>query len=107
MPRPTRHFKSPTPAPASPAPLAPPVLLDCFAAVAPGLEALALTEARALGLDCSSEEGGIAWSGDIRTVLRANLGLRIASRVIVRLDSFEARSFAELERHARRIPWTR
>jgi putative N6-adenine-specific DNA methylase len=27
--------------------------------------------------------------------------------VLVRLDSFEVRSFAELERHARRVPWTR
>lgn len=80
--------------------------MDCFAAVAPGLEPLALVEARALGLDASAEEGGIAWKGDIRSVLLANVGLRIASRVLVRLDTFEARSFAELERHARRIPWT-
>jgi putative N6-adenine-specific DNA methylase len=92
---------------AAPAPTVTPVLLDCFAAVAPGLEALALAESRELGLDSRAEEGGLAWSGDIRSVLRANLGLRIASRVLVRLDSFEARSFAELERHARRIPWTR
>jgi putative N6-adenine-specific DNA methylase len=84
-----------------------PTLLDCFAAVAPGLESLALAEARALGLEAVEEPGGFAWKGDIRSVLRANLGLRIASRVLVRLDSFEARSFAELERHARQIPWSR
>ena len=84
-----------------------PASLDCFAAVAPGLDTLALAESHALGLDSRAEEGGIAWSGDIRSVLLANLGLRIASRVLVRLDSFDARSFAELERHARRIPWTR
>ena len=66
-----------------------------------------LAESRALGLECREEEGGVAWSGDIRSVLRANLGLRIASRVLVRLDSFEARSFAELERHARKVPWSR
>jgi putative N6-adenine-specific DNA methylase len=83
------------------------VLLECFAAVAPGLETLALAESREIGLDSKVEEGGLIWSGDIRSVLRANVGLRIASRVLVRLDSFEARSFAELERHARRIPWTR
>jgi putative N6-adenine-specific DNA methylase len=40
-------------------------------------------------------------------VLRANLWLRIASRVIVRAATFRARSFMELERHARRIPWER
>ena len=85
------------------------MLLDCFAIVAPGLEALALTEARALGLPAELQAGGggIAWRGDLRSVLVANAGLRIASRVVVRLATFEARSFAELERHARQIPWAR
>jgi len=90
-----------------PAPTPLPEVLDCFAAVAPGLEALALAESRALGLDAVEEPGGFGWKGDIRSVLRANLGLRIASRILVRLASFEARSFAELERHARQIPWSR
>jgi putative N6-adenine-specific DNA methylase len=81
--------------------------LACFAAVAPGLEALALAEARTLGLPVQAEEGGLGWTGDIRSVLLANVGLRIASRVLVRLGAFEARSFAELERHARRIAWSR
>jgi putative N6-adenine-specific DNA methylase len=80
--------------------------LACFAAVAPGLELLALAEAQALGLPAQAEEGGLGWSGDVRSVFTANLGLRIASRVLVRLASFEARSFAELELHARRIPWS-
>ncbi len=81
--------------------------LDVFAAVAPGLEQLALDEARALGLDAVLEEGGIAWRGDLGSVLLADMGLRIASRVTVRLASFEARSFAELQRHADRIDWRR
>ena len=68
-----------------------------------------MTEARALGLPAELEPGGggIAWRGDLRSVLLANAGLRIASRVVVRLAAFEARSFAELERHARQIPWSR
>lgn len=83
--------------------------LDCFAIVAPGLETLALAEARALGLPAALEArgGGITWQGDLRSVLLANGGLRIASRVVVRLARFEARSFPELERHARQIPWSR
>ena len=83
------------------------LLLECFAIVAPGLEALALAEARALGLPAELQAGGggIAWRGDLRSVLVANAGLRIASRVVVRLATFEARSFAELERHARQIAW--
>lgn len=86
-----------------------PLLFDCFAIVSPGLEALALAEARLLGLPAELETGGggISWRGDLRSVLLANAGLRIASRVVVRLAQFEARSFAELERHARQIPWSR
>lgn len=79
--------------------------LDCFAVVAPGLETVALSEARALGLSAHAEEGGFAWTGDVRSVLVANIGLRIASRVLVRVAEFEARSFIELERWGRRIPW--
>ncbi len=81
--------------------------LDCYAIVAPGLESFALEEAKALGLDAVLEEGGVAWTGDARSALLANAALRIASRVLVRLASFEARSFAELERHARKVQWAR
>lgn len=73
--------------------------------MAPGLEPLALAEARALGLPAVEEEGGFGWTGDLRSVVAANVGLRIASRVLVRLDSFEALSFADLERRARRVAW--
>ena len=82
-------------------------LLDCFAAVAPGLETLALAEAKSLGLAARLEEGGLTWRGDARSVIVANVGLRIASRVLVRMASFEARTFIELERWGRRIPWSR
>jgi len=82
---------------------------DCFAVVAPGLEPLALAEAQALGLPAIVEEGGggLAWRGDLRSVLMANVGLRIASRVLVRVAAFEAKTFIELEKQGRRIPWPR
>ena len=92
-------------APATPPATTRPTQLACFAAVAPGLEALALAEARALGLPAVEEEGGFGWTGELRSVITANVGLRIASRVLVRLDSFEATSFADLERRARRVAW--
>jgi putative N6-adenine-specific DNA methylase len=84
-------------------------LFDCFAIVAPGLEPLALAEAQRLGIPASLEPdgGGLAWRGDLRSVLTANVGLRIASRVLVRVASFEATTFVELERQARRVPWAR
>ena len=87
-----------------PTPLAP---LDWFAIVAPGLEPYALAEARALGMSAVLEDGGIAWKGDAHSGLLANASLRIPSRIVMRLATFEARGFAELERHARRIEWGR
>jgi putative N6-adenine-specific DNA methylase len=92
----------PKPAPTN----AVPKRLECYAVVAPGLEPFALAEARALGLSPRAEEGGLAWTGDVRSVILANVGLRIASRVLVRVAEFEAKSFIELERWGRRIPWT-
>ncbi len=80
--------------------------LEWYAIVAPGLEALAMAEARAAGLPAREEQGGFAWRGDLASGLLANAALRIPSRVVARLASFEARSFAELQRHARRIPWS-
>ncbi|HEY5220447.1 MAG TPA: THUMP domain-containing protein [Gemmatimonadaceae bacterium] len=47
----------------------------------------------------------MTWTGDSRALCRANLWLRTASRVVVRAAKFRARTFYELERHARRIPW--
>ena len=111
--RPTSKTTTGHPSPAGKAPSvlppAAPAHLDCFAIVGPGLEPLALAEAQALGLPAALEPGGggIGWQGDLRSVLLANAGLRIASRVVVRLARFEARSFAELERHARQVPWSR
>ncbi len=64
-------------------------------------------ELAALGEALQLEEGGVSWLGDATSVLRANLWLRTASRVVVRMAEFKARTFYELERHARRIPWER
>jgi putative N6-adenine-specific DNA methylase len=94
---------SPSPSP-SPAPTS---RFTCFAIAAPGLEPLVAAELAALGETPQPEPGGggVVWSGDAESLCRANLWLRTASRVVVRVASFHARAFHELERHARRIPW--
>jgi putative N6-adenine-specific DNA methylase len=51
------------------------------------------------------EEGGISFLADARLLYRANLHLRVASRVLVRVASFHASAFHELERGARRVRW--
>jgi putative N6-adenine-specific DNA methylase len=81
--------------------------LSLFAITAPGLEPLAQAELRALGMRAAAEPGGVAWSGTAAQLYEANLRLRTASRVTVLAAEFRARTFFELERHARKVPWER
>ena len=80
---------------------------DFFAVAIPGLEPIVAAELLALGVAGRVEEGGVAWSGAATSLYTAALHLRSASRLFVRLGEFQARWFPELERHARRIDWTR
>jgi len=64
-------------------------------------------ELKGLGEQPRVEVGGISWTGDERSVMRANLWLRTATRVLVRVGRFNAKSFAELERQAKRVNWER
>jgi putative N6-adenine-specific DNA methylase len=80
---------------------------NIFAVAAPGLEPIVAGELRALGEKPRVEDGGVSWRGDARSVMRANLWLRTATRVLVRMAKFHATSFAELERNAKRVPWER
>ena len=81
--------------------------LDLFCASAPGLEPLLLAEVRALGLEGRAEPGGVALTGDLEVLARLNLWLRTASRVLVRLGSFEAKRFPELVHKAAMLPFGR
>jgi putative N6-adenine-specific DNA methylase len=92
-----------------------------FAVCAPGLEPFTGLELDRLGLMGSHppsrsenfltkkgspyEPGGIEFQGSLHDVYRANLYLRTASRVLVRLGEFYASAFPELRRKASRLPW--
>ncbi len=76
-----------------------------FAVAAPGLEALTTRELRELGIAGAPTPGGVSFSGGRHELYRANLSLRTASRVIVRLGSFHAAAFPELRKKAGRLPW--
>lgn len=78
-----------------------------FAVTAPGLEPLCAAELRGLEVRATAEEGGVQWDGSLESIARANLWLRTASRVLVRVAEFEATAFYELELHAKRIAWDR
>ncbi|HEX2188840.1 MAG TPA: hypothetical protein VHG51_08085, partial [Longimicrobiaceae bacterium] len=81
--------------------------LSLFAVTAPGLEELCAAELREMGIAAAAEPGGAAWEGTRAQLFDANLRLRTASRVLVRVAEFRARTWFELERHARRVPWER
>jgi putative N6-adenine-specific DNA methylase len=78
-----------------------------FAVVAPGGEEVAGRELAALagvaGIEVSA--GGVAFAGDLDAGLRANLWLRCATRVLLRLGGFRARDWDAMRRGVARLPW--
>lgn len=78
----------------------------CFAITPPGVEQLTAAELAGLGVAPEgTEPGGVAFTASTRQLYAANLELRTAGRIVVRLAEFPARAFYELERKAARVPW--
>jgi putative N6-adenine-specific DNA methylase len=78
----------------------------CFAVTPPGIEAITASELVALGIaPLKTEPGGVEFEATPGQLYAANLELRTATRIIVRLAEFPARAFYELERKAKRVPW--
>ena len=85
-----------------------PAPLACLAVCAPGLEPIVAAELAGLRLTPGEPmPGGVPFAAHHSGIYRANLELRAASRVLVRVAAFHAHSFFELERHAAEIPWER
>lgn len=78
-----------------------------FLVASPGAEPVVLREAASLEgvARASAAPGGVLIEGALELALRANLGLRAASRVWLRLGEVEAREFAQLRRRSGTLPW--
>lgn len=78
-----------------------------FTPCAPGFEDVLEVEIRALPDVTieSTERGGVSFSGPLDTVYHANLRLRTARRVLLRLDDFLAQSYPTLFNRIGRLPW--
>ncbi len=80
-----------------------------FELIAPchfGMEAVLKREIIDLGYDIESvEDGRVTFIGDDEAVCRANVFLRTAERVLLKVGSFHAESFEELFQGTRGISW--
>jgi len=80
--------------------------LDIFLVTIPGLESLLCAEALEKGFKSPTpDKGGVTVKGDWSEVWRANLEIRGASKVLVRIGEFRALHLAQLDKRARRFPW--
>jgi putative N6-adenine-specific DNA methylase len=71
-----------------------------------GLEAVVSRELKTLGFeDLQSEDGRVHFSGGADAIVRANLWLRSADRVVLQLGEFTALDFGELFDRTRDLPW--
>lgn len=79
-----------------------------FVIIPPGFEQICAQELSALiAQPLTLCHGGLSFQGNLRDLYLANLWLRCASRVLVRLDHFKCRDFPTLYRKALRLPWGR
>jgi putative N6-adenine-specific DNA methylase len=80
--------------------------LACFAVTPPGVEGITARELAGSGITPDAPTpGGVGFGALHEELYAANLMLRTANRVLVRLAEFPARAFYELERKAKRVPW--
>lgn len=71
-----------------------------------GLESVLAGEIRRMGgQEVAATDGRVEFSGDLNLLCRANLCLRTAERVLLKLGEFEAKSFAELFDGVRQLPF--
>lgn len=80
--------------------------LDLIATSTMGLEAVVSRELTDLGFEPKIlDVGQVFFQGDAQAICRANLWLRCAGRVLVRLDQFEATDFGTLFDRTAALPW--
>ena len=71
-----------------------------------GLEAVLKKEIYDLGYEIASvEDGRVTFYGDEDAVCRANIFLRSAERILIKIGSFQAVTFEELFQGTKELPW--
>lgn len=71
-----------------------------------GLEAVLKNEIYDLGYDISKvEDGRVTFWGDEEAICRANIFLRTAERILIKVGSFQAKTYDELFEETKALPW--
>lgn len=71
-----------------------------------GMEAILKREISDLGYEISAvEDGRVTFVGDEAAICRANIFLRTAERILVKIGQFKAETFEELFQGTRALPW--
>ena len=79
---------------------------DLIATCAFGLEAVVKREIENLDLKIvSTEDGKITFEGSEEALVRSNLWLRSADRILLKMGEFQARTFEELFQGVKKLPW--
>lgn len=69
-----------------------------------GLEAVLKREIQGLGYEISNvEDGRVSFYGDAEAICRANIFLRTAERVLLKVGSFKAVTFEELFEYTKKF----
>jgi len=80
--------------------------IELIATATFGLEAVVAREIKELGYDeVTVENGRVTFIGDELAICRANLWLRTADRVLLKMGSFKATTFEELFQQTKALPW--
>lgn len=80
--------------------------IELIATTTFGLEAIAKRELEALGYkDMKVENGKVTFAGTEKDIAKANIWLRTAERVLVKVGEFKAFSFDELFEKTKALPW--
>lgn len=84
-------------------------MMQTFELIAPchfGLESVVKNEIYDLGYEITEvDDGRVTFEGDAEAIVRANLSLRTAERVLLKTGSFHAETFEDLFQGTRALPW--
>ncbi len=80
--------------------------IELIASTTFGLEAVTKRELEALGYkDMKVENGKITFSGTEQDIVKTNIWLRTAERILVKVGEFKALSFEDLFENTKALPW--